>query len=455
MRPPDDPPTDSSGTLDTVLESVLDFLLSFVVFPSTSEAHAVTLFAAVTWVYEVFDVAPYLLVVGPEKRTGKTRLLEVLDLVVRQPISTASITEAALFRVIDAQTPTMLIDEADALFGKPREAIQGLRAVIDGGHRKGAKIFRMAGPRGEKIQEFSPFCPKVLSGIGEFAPDTVADRSITIRLQRKAADEHVERFRRRIVVPHADILRSVLEQALSVHAVDLGSAWPELPDALNDRAQDVWEPLFAVADLAAGPWPQRARAAALALSTDSVAADSSLGVQLLGDIRSVWLEGADKLFTADLLEQLRRVDESPWDEWNLAGYRLAKMLKPYGVKSRKVRIGSDTKQGWRYSDLEPLFVRYLADSSRNTGTTPVSQGLPPHSERNTPNDPKRPEPLQRKGCSDVPLETTEKAEPDAMPDPDVVTAQFEATDVTGTPEAQPKPGDMIVGEITMNEGAHK
>jgi hypothetical protein len=170
-----------------VLDAVCEFLSRFIVFPSKAAVHAVALFIAATWVADAFDVAPYVIVTGPEKRTGKSRLLEVIALLVRSPVLAASITEAALFRVIDSQSPppTVLIDEADAIFAKRAESVEGLRAVINAGHRRGAKVYRMAGARGDKLQEFSAFGPKVLSGIGDFAPDTVADRSIAIHLQRK------------------------------------------------------------------------------------------------------------------------------------------------------------------------------------------------------------------------------------------------------------------------------
>jgi hypothetical protein len=347
---------------------------------------------------------------GPDKRTGKTRLLEVLALLVCRPIFAASITEAALFRTIDAQSPTVLIDEADAIFGKRAEAVEGLRAVINAGHRRGVKVYRMAGARGDKLQEFDGFCPKVLRGIGDFAPDTVADRSIMIRLQRKAADEQVDRFRRRLVEDEAGTLHLALETALLGLNTELGDAWPYLPEELNDREQDVWEPLLAVADVAGGPWPQRARIAAVELSCGPEVGEESLGVQLLADIAAVWPTGQAKLFTADLLERLHAVDESPWGDWDLSAHRLARMLRPFGVSSRKVRIGDKSRQGWRLDDLAVLFRRYVSDSKRNTGTTVATQAIAPDRKRNTPSEAERLKPLQDKDSSDVPFPEPEQEE---------------------------------------------
>ncbi len=395
--------------LARVLDSVCEFIDRYVVFPSSAATHAVALFVATTWVADAFEVAPYLLVTGPEKRTGKSRLLEVIALLVRSPILAASITEAALFRVIDSRSPTVLIDEADAIFGKRAESVEGLRAVINAGHRRGAKVYRMAGSRGDKLQEFNAFAPKVLAGIGDFAPDTVVDRSITVRLQRKAADASVMRFRRRFVEEEAVSLRLGLETSLDGLEVGLGEAWPHLPEELDDRAQDTWEPLFAVADMAGDPWPQYARFAAVELSSGRLG-EESLGVQLLSDINAVWPSRHDKLFTADLLTRLHALDESPWGDWDITGHRLARMLRPFGVTSRKIRIGDDTRQGWRYADLEPLFSLYVPDQSGTTGTPVTAQGSEPVSKWNVQGDGDSPKPVERKDSSDVPLPNREHHE---------------------------------------------
>jgi hypothetical protein len=268
----------------------------------------------------------------------------------------------------------------------------------------------MGGPRGDKLQEFNPFGPKVIAGIGDFAPDTVTDRSIMIRLQRKAADEPVERFRRRLVEEEAESLRVGLESALDSLDVALSEAWPHLPDALHDRAQDTWEPLLAVAEAAGGLWPQRARIAAVELSHGPGGGEESLRLQLLADIAAIWPPDRDKLFTADLLELLHAVDESPWGEWNITAHRVARMLKPFDLSSRKVRIGAETRQGWRRDDLQPVIRRYLPDSKWNTGTFVTGQGESPDLKWNITEEAERPNPLQDKDSSDVPLQEPEQAE---------------------------------------------
>jgi Protein of unknown function (DUF3631) len=99
------------------------------------------------------------------------------------------------------------------------------------------------------LESFPVFCPKALAGIGEL-PDTIADRSIRIRLERKTRGETIERFRRHELEAEAKLLRKRLARWLKPHHEELRLARPTLPEVLDDRAQDIWEPLFAIADLA-------------------------------------------------------------------------------------------------------------------------------------------------------------------------------------------------------------
>ena len=116
----------------------------------------------------------------------------------------------------------------------------------------------------------------------------MADRAIAIALKRRTPSEHVDRFRRREVVALAVPLRERLEHWAGAHLDTLRDARPEIPDALDDRAQDGWEPLLAIADAAGDDWPQRARAAALALSVGADREDESRGVRLLVDIQALF-----------------------------------------------------------------------------------------------------------------------------------------------------------------------
>ena len=132
----------STADLLAMIES---FVARFVVLPNELAAVAVALSVLHTWAIEGAHATPYLVVVSPERRTGKSRLLEVLTLLVRSPWHTVGTSEAALFRKINQDTPTVLLDEIDGVFGSSSERTEPLRAILNGGNRRGATVTRCVG----------------------------------------------------------------------------------------------------------------------------------------------------------------------------------------------------------------------------------------------------------------------------------------------------------------------
>jgi hypothetical protein len=273
----------------------------------------------------------------------------VLELLVRAALPTANISDAALFRAIEQLRPCLLFDEVDAIFGPKARDREDLRGMLNAGYRRGAVARRMGGQNMRTHEAFTVFCPKVFAGIGEL-PDTIRDRAIRIRLERRTREEPIDRFRRRDVAADAEPIRQSIESLAVHHADRLTYARPELPDELDDRAQDVWEPLLAIADLAGGAWPGRARTAAISLSTGESREDESLGARLLEDIRAVFdSNGTHRYKTADLIAELALVEESPWgDSYGkvISPQGLGKLLKPYRIKTMPVWVDGATHRGY-------------------------------------------------------------------------------------------------------------
>jgi len=227
------------------------------------------------------------------------------------------------------------------------------------------------------VEEFSPFSPTALAGIGDL-PDTVADRSIVIALQRKPRGMTKERFRQRVVSPGASKIQDRIRLATDGIEDSLSDSFPHLPDELNDREQDTWEVLFAIADYAGGWWPDRARDAAKSQSVDAFDNTETLGQLLLADIQTVWSEDEHSVQTSVLLERLHGLEESPWGDWYgnpIKARFLAEKLKPYGVRSRQVKIDGRNLRGYRWDDLAPVFARYLDATSATSATSQSYQGV--------------------------------------------------------------------------------
>src|SRR5271169_2960845 len=222
------------------------------------------------------------------------------------------------------------------------------------------------GDGGYEPGEFSCWAPLALAGIGDL-PETVRDRSIEIEMKRKLATETVKRLRRRDGADLNDLARKLARWSLD--SIDkLRTAEPKMPDGLNDRAADAWEPLVAVADLAGANCPNRAKAAALALSGDDLAGakEEDIDTMLLCDIRDAFASRvSDKLSGEALTAFLTGLEGRPWAEWKnskpLTKNQLSRRLKKYGVVSGALELGGDQGRlkGYRLADFEDVFTRYL------------------------------------------------------------------------------------------------
>lgn len=322
---------------------------------------AATLWAAMTWFIDVIQVAPIAVITAPEKRCGKSQLLFLLSRIVNRPLAASNISSAALFRSIDAWEPTLLIDEADTFMRENEE----LRGLINCGHtRDSAYTIRVVGddhiPR-----KFFLWGAKALAGIGKL-PETIVDRSITLELRRKKPEETVDRLR------HAEpeifrILTKKLSRFSQDYSDKVRHAKPTLPDTLNDRAQDNWEPLFAIAEIAGEEWLQLARTAALKISINNDQSES-VGVQLLFDIQEIYEPQCIARFTtSELITALCKDDEKPWATYNrgrpITPRQIANRLKEFGIISNTVRIGTLTAKGYQYWQFADAFSRYLGELS--------------------------------------------------------------------------------------------
>ena len=136
-------------------------------------------------------------------------------------------------------------------------------------------------PKRMEVHAFPAFCAVALAAIGDL-PDTITDRAVVIRMRRRAPDEVLAPFRRRLALSEAEPIRAGLEAWAVCAEEELAGAWPSMPPGLTDRTADVWMPLLAIADMAGGEWPARARVAVV-LDGDRAAVDVSLGVRLLAD----------------------------------------------------------------------------------------------------------------------------------------------------------------------------
>lgn len=345
-----------------LLDELLTALGRFVVFPSAEAADAVVLWIAATYAQDVLDAAPRLNFTGPEKRCGKSRALDMIEATCHAPLVTADASVAAIFRSIGPNPPTLIFDEVDAVFGTKAksEVNEDLRALLNAGFQRNRPARRCVGPQ-QEVREFPTFAMAALAGIGEL-PGTILDRSVVVRMRRRAPGEAVSPYRFSRDRAPLRALGDRLGAWVRTVKPELRHAEPVLP--VEDRAADLWEPLVILADAAGGTWPERARVAAVALTAEGAesSSEASLGVRLLADCREVFATGIEEIGSEELCNKLRALPEAPWESFTFTQRNLAKRLRPYGIAPRQVRPGGMAQvRGYRASDFHDAFSRYLSD----------------------------------------------------------------------------------------------
>jgi len=329
---------------------------------------AAALWCMHSWCMDVLTVSPLAHITAPEKRCGKTVFLTVMSELVCRPLAVANISPAALFRSMEMWQPTLLIDEADTFLKENDEA----RGLINSGlYRKTAFVIRVEGDDHIPTQ-FRTWGAKVVCGIGKLA-DTIEDRSIPLRLRRKVAGESVAKIRHSGSAQWETLRRRVARWAED-NRDEVAVARPSPANGLNDRAQDCWEPLLAIADLAGEAWARGSRSAAQALHGIEEETPS-IGVELLGDIRDAFeRRGSSRLASTLLLEELTLDEEAPWATFNrgreIDARWLSKRLADFGIKPKAMRLnGGHLVKGYDRADFEDTFHRYLSGETPEKSVT--------------------------------------------------------------------------------------
>jgi hypothetical protein len=344
---------------ERIADAVHVFLGRFVAYPSEHARIAHTLWIMHAHLMRCWDSTPRLAFLSAEPASGKTRALEVTELLVPNPIQTVNVSPAYLFRKVGNEDGvTILFDEIDTVFGPRAKENEDIRGLLNAGHRRGATTGRCI-VRGREVltEELPAYAAVALAGIG-WLPDTLLSRCIIVRMRRRRQGERVEQFRRRI--HEADGWRIRDQIAAWASQFDTEMVWPDLPPQITDRNADLWEPLIAVADAVGGCWPQRARVAAVTLVTEARDVEPSLGIKLLADLNIVFAD-SDELSSKAILTSLHALAESPWSDIKgkpLDERGLAHRLRQYGVRSKTIRTGATLFKGYLRNDFVDVWDRY-------------------------------------------------------------------------------------------------
>lgn len=361
--------------LGTVLLEVHEFLSRFIAYPSEDAGFAHALWIAHAHAVECFDNTPRLAFLSPEPGSGKSRAMELTEALVPRPLMSVNATVSAIFRSIGDEEkglPTLLLDEVDSIFsGQKNDANEDLRGLLNSGYRKGAYALRSV-VRGREIEteKWPSFSAVALAGLNQL-PETLMTRSIVIAMKRRRSDQTVEPYRRRIFKGTSEALSERLATVIDgAMRARLESVWPDLPEGIEDRNADLWEPILAIADEAGGAWPSIARITAVRMVKASQEKPATLGIRLLADIRKV-LGDVERISTNELLTRLHGLESAPWGSVKgepIDSRFLARMLTKYEIDTNNAfKLNGTTVRGYRRSHFVDAWDRYLPHGKPEIG----------------------------------------------------------------------------------------
>lgn len=361
--PVDDDTVDGGALLEDLKLAIRRFVVV-----SSEQLLTLALWVLHTHALEASNRTPYLHIRSATPRCGKSRLFDVLEHLVAKPRRAEQVTVAVLSRMIDAEEPTLLLDESDQAFKSNDDYRSGLTAILNGGIRRGGtRTVATRGNGGFVVQDLATFCPKALAGIGKL-PESVADRCIPIEMKRRLANEPIERFYEDTAVPELRALGDRSARWAQQNISRLAATRPEPLEALHDRADEAWQPLFAIAELISQQVTDETRRAAISLMADQLSEEDEYGVRLLQDIAAVFDEtGNDRIGTVALIRGLAAEPTAFWHHWwNAynseptpgAARALAKTLAPFGIQPGTIRIKDANLKGYYRHQFIDSWNRY-------------------------------------------------------------------------------------------------
>ena len=363
-----------------LLDEISNTIRQYIVL-DPEQADAAALWIVLTWFIDFIEIAPLAIINAPEKACGKTQMLTVIGYMVKRALPASNASPSALFRAVEKWRSTMLIDEADTFF-KDNSELQGM--VNAGYERSGFVLRSEASGDSFEPRMFSVFSAKAIAGIAleKHLADATMSRGIVFNLRRKLPHESVSRLRHADRLGFGDISAKLARFAQD-YAQQVKHARPILPESLNDRDQDNWEPLLAIAGCAGDAWLTRATNAALKLSNYGEKSVST-GNQLLADIQEIFEhKRINRIRSVDLIGALISDDEKPWATYNrgkpISPRQLSTLLSAYDIHSKTVRFSPhDTPKGFELSKFQDAFARYLTQpedlAHQGNGFNIVSSG---------------------------------------------------------------------------------
>jgi putative DNA primase/helicase len=330
-----------------------------------AKADAVAAWVMFAYMYVRLAISPLLLITSATPRCGKSTLIDVVAGLVPRKLSITNISLAGIYRAIEIYNPTLIFDEADT-FLKENFEIQG---ILNGGHtRSSARVIRIEkGEDGQmELKGFNTYTPKIIGMIGLPKSNALVDRSILVFMERKSSDERKDKMPLDPMEAFTSYRSKLVRWATdNLEKVEFNSELAERGS--NDRSHDNWSVLMSVADVAGEEVLEKVKKAYKELGdTDKHVVDANK--ELLEGLAEVMAskkgkpEGAEDFMpSAQVVTGLTKMQDKFWADIHggMTQHRLGKLLGAFKIKPVRCRIDGTRLRGFHYSQLKPIFDRYL------------------------------------------------------------------------------------------------
>jgi hypothetical protein len=304
-----------------------------------------------------------MVITSDTKRSGKTRLGELIQFVCSNPRSFGAMTPSAMFRIIEEVKPTIFFDEAEIL---SQESAGMMRSVLNMGYRKGSKVPRTIGGQ---VVEFDTYCPKVFILIGDVL-DTLRDRSIIVRMKRAEARN---RFVYETVKSEGEAIREEIQEVINNRSSEIINTFYDFKgiEFLTDRDEEIWTPIVVLASVICPDRMEELSRIAVDMATEKTAPkrrfttliqneeetqDDEYAARLLQDMHSVM--GGKGMASQDVVEALKEINTAPWRKFRGEGltmHNIADMMSRFGLRPCTIRIGQRVAKGYKWDHVEKTY----------------------------------------------------------------------------------------------------
>jgi len=348
-----------------LLDNIKSIVERYLVLPSGA-SEVISMWILHTYCFESFDLSPILMFSSPTKQCGKTTAMKLLSALVHRPLPASNVSTAAIYRAIELWHPTLLLDEADAYVA----GNETMRGILNSGHsRRFAYVIRCEGE--ERVPtSFSVWTPKALAAIGTLQ-STIMDRSIVVDMKRKKAEDAVGRLEEAFLESTQIVtVKRMCSRWSADHSVAVRECAPTLAHNMNDRVADNWTAMAKIAEIAG--WREQFDRALRAMAFSD--RDEDIGLTLLADVRDLFdYSRQPHLPSYKIVASLNAREDRPWSRYcdgqPITKFQLAALLRPFKIRPRTIRVGSDTPKGYTRKSFEDAWERYLVPSRPFGGAT--------------------------------------------------------------------------------------